>query len=39
MPGVDRILEVDRDRTLRVMVEDLLVDRILLENCAIAQLS
>lgn len=42
MPGVDRIrlsFEVDRDRTLRVTVEDLLVDRLLLENCAIAQLS
>jgi hypothetical protein len=42
MPGVDRIrlsFEVDRDRILRVTVEDLLVDRILLENCAIAQLS
>ncbi len=41
-PGVDRIrvsFQVDRDRTLRISVEDLLTDRLLLDQCAIAQLS
>ncbi|MEM8603522.1 MAG: Hsp70 family protein, partial [Cyanobacteria bacterium P01_H01_bin.121] len=42
MPGADRIrvlFQVDRDRTLRITVEDILTGSMLLENCPVVTLS